>query len=233
MKLRKGVKLACSYGLAAAMVVTSATGYQVKNVNAADQYGIAVLDGESSIPEGFTLLSEEKWYPLGEKVIYKIGEKNDVDASEWNVYTGQSWSGVSAAVKDGADGQNTVSIYVDKAANAEWGLQLAKVFDGLESGEAYAYTIDYTIDGVKGTWKSTEVADANGQIKVTKKGLGTMIKAGQTFTVTDVNIEIATIADEIKWLTTDRNLAYQKLSSVSNYKEGNNDSTRLNRWYLG
>ena len=226
MKLRKGVKLACSYGLAAAMVVTSATGYQVKNVNAADQYGIAVLDGESSIPEGFTLLSEEKWYPLGEKIIAKIGEKNDVDASEWNVYTGQSWSGVSAAVKDGADGQNTVSIYVDKAANAEWGLQLAKVFDGLESGEAYAYTIDYTIDGVKGTWKSTEVADANGQIKVTK-GLGNMVQAGQTFTVTDVNIEIATIADEVKWLTTDRNLAYQKLSSVSNYKEGNNDSTTL------
>ena len=37
MKIRKGIKLACSYGLVAAMVVTSATGYQVKNVSAADQ----------------------------------------------------------------------------------------------------------------------------------------------------------------------------------------------------
>ena len=46
MKIRKGIKLACSYGLVAAMVVTSATGYQVKNVSAADQYGIALLDGE-------------------------------------------------------------------------------------------------------------------------------------------------------------------------------------------
>ena len=64
MKIRKGSKLACSYGLVAAMVVTSATGYQVKNVSAADQYGIAVLDGEVAVPEGYTLLNEG-WNPLG------------------------------------------------------------------------------------------------------------------------------------------------------------------------
>ena len=127
MKIRKGIKLACSYGLVAAMVVTSATGYQVKNVSAADQYGIALLDGEVAVPEGYTLLNEG-WNPLGENLIYKVGDKNDVDGSEWNLYSGNSWSGVSAAAKDGADGQKTVSVYVINTAAKAWGLQLEKVF---------------------------------------------------------------------------------------------------------
>ena len=225
MKLRKGIKLACSYGLAAAMVVTSATGYQVKNVSAADQYGIALLDGEAAVPEGYTLLNEG-WNPLGENLIYKVGDKNDVDGSEWNLYSGNSWSGVSAAAKDGADGQNTVSVYVINTAAQAWGLQLEKVFGNLEGGKFYKYNIKYTVDGTENSWEETAIADENGQIKVTKD-LSDVVKAGQTFTVTDVTIEEATVSDEVRWLTTDRNLAYQKSSSVSNYKEGNNDSTTL------
>ena len=225
MKIRKGIKLACSYGLAAAMVVTSATGYQVKNVSAADQYGIALLDGEAAVPEGYTLLNEG-WNPLGENLIYKVGDKNDVDGSEWNLYSGNSWSGVSAAAKDGADGQNTVSVYVINTAAQAWGLQLEKVFGNLEGGKFYKYNIKYTVDGTENSWEETAIADENGQIKVTKD-LSDVVKAGQTFTVTDVTIEEATVSDEVRWLTTDRNLAYQKSSSVSNYKEGNNDSTTL------
>ncbi|WP_347995159.1 discoidin domain-containing protein [uncultured Eubacterium sp.] len=225
MKIRKGIKLACSYGLAAAMVVTSATGYQVKNVSAADQYGIALLDGEAAVPEGYTLLNEG-WNPLGENLIYKVGDKNDVDGSEWNLYSGNSWSGVSAAAKDGADGQNTVSVYVINTAAQAWGLQLEKVFGNLEGGKFYKYNIKYTVDGTENSWEETAIADENGQIKVTKD-LTDVVKAGQTFTVTDVTIEETTVSDEVRWLTTDRNLAYQKTSSVSNYKEGNNDSTTL------
>ena len=231
MKIRKGIKLACSYGLAAAMVVTSATGYQVKNVSAADQYGIALLDGEEAVPEGYTLLNEG-WNPLGENLIYKVGDKNDVDGSEWNLYSGNSWSGVSAAAKDGADGQNTVSVYVINAAAQAWGLQLEKVFGNLEGGKFYKYNIKYTVDGTENSWEEMAIADENGQIKVTKD-LSGVVKAGQTFTVTDVTIEEVTVSDEVRWLTTDRNLAYQKSSSVSNYKEGNNDSTTLTDgiWY--
>ncbi|WP_370751750.1 discoidin domain-containing protein [Eubacterium sp.] len=225
MKIRKGIKLACSYGLVAAMVVTSATGYQVKNVSAADQYGIALLDGEVAVPEGYTLLNEG-WNPLGENLIYKVGDKNDVDGSEWNLYSGNSWSGVSAAAKDGADGQNTVSVYVINTAAQAWGLQLEKVFGNLEGGKFYKYNIKYTVDGTENSWEETTIADENGQIKVTKD-LSGVVKAGQTFIVTDVTIEEATVSDEVRWLTTDRNLAYQKSSSVSNYKEGNNDSTTL------
>ena len=231
MKIRKGIKLACSYGLAAAMVVTSATGYQVKNVSAADQYGIALLDGEEAVPEGYTLLNEG-WNPLGENLIYKVGDKNDVDGSEWNLYSGNSWSGVSAAAKDGADGQNTVSVYVINTAAQAWGLQLEKVFGNLEGGKFYKYNIKYTVDGTENSWEEMAIADENGQIKVTKD-LSGVVKAGQTFTVTDVTIEEVTVSDEVRWLTTDRNLAYQKSSSVSNYKEGNNDSTTLTDgiWY--
>ena len=225
MKIRKGIKLACSYGLVAAMVVTSATGYQVKNVSAADQYGIALLNGEAAVPEGYTLLNEG-WNPLGENLIYKVGDKNDVDGSEWNLYSGNSWSGVSAAAKDGADGQNTVSVYVINTAAQAWGLQLEKVFGNLEGGKFYKYNIKYTVDGTENSWEETAIADENGQIKVTKD-LSGVVKAGQTFTVTDVTIEETTVSDEVRWLTTDRNLAYQKTSSVSNYKEGNNDSTTL------
>ena len=225
MKIRKGIKLACSYGLVAAMVVTSATGYQVKNVSAADQYGIALLNGEAAVPEGYTLLNEG-WNPLGENLIYKVGDKNDVDGSEWNLYSGNSWSGVSAAAKDGADGQNTVSVYVINTAAQAWGLQLEKVFGNLEGGKFYKYNIKYTVDGTENSWEETTIADENGQIKVTKD-LSGVVKAGQTFIVTDVTIEEATVSDEVRWLTTDRNLAYQKSSSVSNYKEGNNDSTTL------
>ena len=231
MKIRKGIKLACSYGLVAAMVVTSATGYQVKNVSAADQYGIALLNGEAAVPEGYTLLNEG-WNPLGENLIYKVGDKNDVDGSEWNLYSGNSWSGVSAAAKDGADGQNTVSVYVINTAAQAWGLQLEKVFGNLEGGKFYKYNIKYTVDGTENSWEETAIADENGQIKVTKD-LSGVVKAGQTFTVTDVTIEEVTVSDEVRWLTTDRNLAYQKSSSVSNYKEGNNDSTTLTDgiWY--
>ena len=231
MKIRKGIKLACSYGLVAAMVVTSATGYQVKNVSAADQYGIALLDGEAAVPEGYTLLNEG-WNPLGENLIYKVGDKNDVDGSEWNLYSGNSWSGVSAAAKDGADGQNTVSVYVINTAAQAWGLQLEKVFGNLEGGKFYKYNIKYTVDGTENSWEEMAIADENGQIKVTKD-LSGVVKAGQTFTVTDVTIEEVTVSDEVRWLTTDRNLAYQKSSSVSNYKEGNNDSTTLTDgiWY--
>ena len=231
MKIRKGIKLACSYGLAAAMVVTSATGYQVKNVSAADQYGIALLDGEEAVPEGYTLLNEG-WNPLGENLIYKVGDKNDVDGSEWNLYSGNSWSGVSAAAKDGADGQNTVSVYVINTAAQAWGLQLEKVFGNLEGGKFYKYNIKYTVDGTENSWEEMAIADENGQIKVTKD-LSGVVKAGQTFTVTDVTIDEVTVSDEVRWLTTDRNLAYQKSSSVSNYKEGNNDSTTLTDgiWY--
>ena len=231
MKIRKGIKLACSYGLAAAMVVTSATGYQVKNVSAADQYGIALLDGEEAVPEGYTLLNEG-WNPLGENLIYKVGDKNDVDGSEWNLYSGNSWSGVSAAAKDGADGQKTVSVYVINTAAQAWGLQLEKVFGNLEGGKFYKYNIKYTVDGTENSWEEMAIADENGQIKVTKD-LSGVVKAGQTFTVTDVTIEEVTVSDEVRWLTTDRNLAYQKSSSVSNYKEGNNDSTTLTDgiWY--
>ena len=231
MKIRKGIKLACSYGLAAAMVVTSATGYQVKNVSAADQYGIALLDGEEAVPEGYTLLNEG-WNPLGENLIYKVGDKNDVDGSEWNLYSGNSWSGVSAAAKDGADGQNTISVYVINTAAQAWGLQLEKVFGNLEGGKFYKYNIKYTVDGTENSWEEMAIADENGQIKVTKD-LSGVVKAGQTFTVTDVTIEEVTVSDEVRWLTTDRNLAYQKSSSVSNYKEGNNDSTTLTDgiWY--
>ena len=93
--------------------------------------GIALLDGEVAVPEGYTLLNEG-WNPLGENLIYKVGDKNDVDGSEWNLYSGNSWSGVSAAAKDGADGQKTVSVYVINTAAQAWGLQLEKVFGNLE-----------------------------------------------------------------------------------------------------
>ena len=169
---------------------------------------------------------------MGENLIYKVGDKNDVDGSEWNLYSGNSWSGVSAAAKDGADGQNTVSVYVINTAAQAWGLQLEKVFGNLEGGKFYKYNIKYTVDGTENSWEEMAIADENGQIKVTKD-LSGVVKAGQTFTVTDVTIEEVTVSDEVRWLTTDRNLAYQKSSSVSNYKEGNNDSTTLTDgiWY--
>lgn len=115
MKFNQTMKKLMAYICVVVMTVAGMAGYQAK-VSAAT-------------PDGFTDLTEEKWHPLGETVDTTIGDDNQ-PASIWNVYTGNTWSGIVASVKDGQDDQDTVSIYVDKAANEQWGLQLGRVFKG-------------------------------------------------------------------------------------------------------
>ncbi len=189
------------------ITVASMAGYQAKVSAAA--------------PDGFNDLTEEKWHPLGETVDTTIGDDAQ-PASIWNVYTGNSWSGVVASVKDGKDDQDTVSIYVEKAANEQWGLQLGRVFKGHEAGKQYAYRIDYTIDGAAAKWIGVATADTKGEVKVIK-ALGSLVGQGKTFKVIKTAIfdpSEEELTKYVSWLETDRNLAFKKTASVSSHKEG-------------
>ena len=207
MKIKKTMKKICAYICVVAVTVASMAGYQAK-VSAA-------------VPDGYTALDTQGWHSLGEDIKYTIGTDND-PASEWSVYTGNNWSGVVAAVKDGADGQNTVSIYVENGANEQWGLQLGKVFDGLEAGKQYAYQIDFTLDGSARKWIDVVTADENGQVKIVKP-LGTLVGTGKTLTVTNASVFDPETNENTKymaWLNTSRNLAKDGNVTVSNHKEG-------------
>ena len=189
------------------ITVASMAGYQSKVSAAA--------------PDGFNDLTEEKWHPLGETVDTTIGDDAQ-PASIWNVYTRNSWSGVVASVKDGKDDQDTVSIYVEKAANEQWGLQLGRVFKGQEAGKQYAYRIDYTIDGAAAKWIGVATADTKGEVKVIK-ALGSLVGQGKTFKVIKTAIfdpSEEELTKYVSWLETDRNLAFKKTASVSSHKEG-------------
>lgn len=208
MKFNQTMKKLMAYICVVVMTVTSITGYQAK-VSAAT-------------PDGFVGLTGDKWNPLGDTVDMEIGEAGKEEpASEWNVYVG-NWSGAVAAAKDGKDGQNTVSVYVEKAANDQWGIQLGRIFKGMEAGKKYAYQIDYTIDGAAAKWIGIETANAEGQIKIIK-GLGSLVGEGKTFKVTGEKVfepDESELTKYVSWLETDRNLAYKKTASVSSHKEG-------------
>lgn len=179
-------------------------------------------------PEGYTLLDTEAWHPMGEIIENaRVGDNGGEPASSWNIYTGNEWANVSAAAKDGANDQDTVSVYVLKAATGEWGLQLGKVFSGLEEDKNYVYTINYTIDGVADIWEGNAKADANGHVIIVK-ALGNIVSAGSTFTVTSSTIgepDTSTQEEYVTKLTTEENLAYQKTALGSSWKEGNGSAT--------
>lgn len=207
MKFNQTMKKLMAYICVVVMTVASMAGYQAKVSAAA--------------PDGFTDLTEEKWHPLGETVDTTIGDDKQ-PASKWNVYTGNTWSGIVASVKDGQDDQDTVSIYVEKAANEQWGLQLGRVFKGQEAGKQYAYRIDYTIDGAAAKWIGVATADEKGEVKVVK-ALGSIVGQGKTFKVTKTAIfdpSEEELTKYVSWLETDRNLAFKKTASVSSHKEG-------------
>ncbi len=215
MKFSKTMRKLLAYVCSFVMVVSCMAGYRT-NVSADEV--------EGTIPEGYRLLTEEKWHPLGETTDTTIGDDNQ-PASEWNVYVGISWAGVSAAVKDGADGQDTVSIYVASASTQAWGLQLGRVFKGLEPGETYAYQIDYTVDQTNAKWIGIVTADEKGEAKVIK-ALDSVVGDNQTFTVTGTKVfspEDTEYTRYLSWLETDRNLAYKQSATVSTYREGSTD----------
>ncbi|MCI8957258.1 MAG: discoidin domain-containing protein [Eubacterium sp.] len=207
MRFNQTMKRLMAYICVVVITVASMAGYQAKVSAAA--------------PDGFNDLTEEKWHPLGETVDTTIGDDAQ-PASIWNVYTGNSWSGVVASVKDGKDDQDTVSIYVEKAANEQWGLQLGRVFKGHEAGKQYAYRIDYTIDGAAAKWIGVATADTKGEVKVIK-ALGSLVGQGKTFKVIKTAIfdpSEEELTKYVSWLETDRNLAFKKTASVSSHKEG-------------
>lgn len=178
---------------------------------------------EPVAPEGYTMLPE-----------------NDSTYGGWKLYTG-NWGEKVAHVAYKYDEETPEQIalnFVDTTANDEWLVQVTYTFTGLQEGTRYKYSITNGEEVLaSGVFKATAETKDSDTIGLGYRPTGTEMNL--TATCTEYVAPPTQPYDE--WLTTERNLAYQKTADVSSYKEGNQDYAALtdgtwNKWqgnYVG
>ena len=203
MELSRTIRKLISYVCVFSMVIAGTMDYPIK-VNAAD------------VPDGYTV-QEDGWVTLGETIAIAPNEENP-QASKWTIYSNNLYTATSIATKGGSDADDTISIFALKnETRTDWGIQLVRVFNNLEPGIQYDWTIEYTINGVADSLSKSETADADGNIIVLIL-LGDILGEGETFEVTSAAVkkvdEEAAARAEAR-LISDENIAKGKTAFAS------------------